>query len=200
MTTASSRAPFAVSLNLDRRYGTSLLVALALVLLPLAGGARLADLLRYSRSGLSSGEWWRLVSAHIAHLDARHALLNAAGLALLWALFARSFRPWQWVAALVLVIAVVDAGLWYLSPRVQWYVGASAVLHGVFASGAIAMIRSGERLGWIALIVFVVKLAWEQWQGPLPLASGPVITLSHVYGALGGTVAGLLLRPRQRLY
>lgn len=196
MTSASYRAPFAQSLNLDGRFGLALAACLGLLLLPLAGGARLAGWLRYTRGSIADGEWWRLATAHITHLDTRHALLNAAGLALLWALFARSFRPWQWLVAVVLILGTVDAGLWFLSPRVQWYVGASALLHGVFACGALAMIRTGERLGWVAAVVFVAKLAWEQWQGPLPLASGPVVTISHLYGAAGGVLAGLLLRPR----
>lgn len=196
MTSASYRAPFARSLNIDGRLGLALAACLALLLLPLAGGAGLAGWMRYTRAGIASDEWWRLATAHLAHLDARHALLNAAGLALLWALFARSFRPWQWLVAVVVILAAVDAGLWYLSPRVQWYVGASALLHGVFACGALAMIRTGERLGWVAALVFAAKLAWEQWQGPLGLASGPVITVSHLYGAAGGVLAGLLLRPR----
>lgn len=201
MTSASSRLALLASLNCDGRHGLALIAAVAVLLLPLAGGAELAGWLRWSRPGLADGQWWRLAGAHIVHLDARHALLNAAGLALLWALFARSFRPRQWILAVLLIIAAVDAGLWYFSPRVQWYVGASALLHGVFSCGAVAMIRGGERLGWVALVVFAAKIAWEQWQGPLPLSEGPVITDSHLYGAAGGVVAGLLLRPRrERIY
>lgn len=201
MTTASFRPAFLRSLNCDGGHGLALLASLALLLVPLAGGAELTAWLRYTRSGLGDAQWWRLLSAHIVHLDARHALLNAAGLALLWALFARSFRPWQWLLAVLLIIAAVDAGLWLLSPRVHWYVGASALLHGVFACGTVAMIRGGERLGWVAAVVFASKLAWEQWQGPLPLSEGPVVTDSHLYGAAGGLIAGLLLRPRrERLY
>jgi len=179
----------------------ALAMAIALLLLPLAGGAELAALLRYTRAGLADGQWWRLFGAHVVHLDTRHAMLNAAGMALLWALFARSFRPWQWLVAILLIVAAVDAGLWFLSPRINWYVGASALLHGVFACGTVAMIRGGERLGWVVAAVFVAKLAWEQWQGPLPLSAGPVVTASHLYGAAGGLLAGLLLRPRrERLY
>lgn len=201
MTSASSRPAFLKSLNCDGPHGLALLAAVALLLAPLAGGDALAAWLRYTRSGIADGQWWRLLGAHVVHLDARHALLNAAGLALLWALFARSFRAAQWLLVVALVIAAVDAGLWFLSPRVRWYVGASALLHGVFACGTVAMIRGGERLGWVAAVVFAAKLAWEQWQGPLPLSGGPVITASHLYGAAGGLLAGLLLRPRrERLY
>jgi rhomboid family GlyGly-CTERM serine protease len=197
VTSASFRPPLLRSLNCDGAHGVALAAAVALLLVPLAGGADLAAWLRYTRAGIASEQWWRLVTAHIVHLDARHALLNAAGLALLWALFVRSFRPWQWLAALLLIVAAVDAGLWFLSPRVHWYVGASAMLHGFFAAGAVAMIRTGERLGWVVMVVFAVKLAWEQWQGPLPLSEGPVVTDSHLYGAIGGLLAGVLLRPRR---
>lgn len=196
VTRSSFRTPILRSLNCDGSLGIALLVAVALLLLPLAGGAELAALLRYTRAGLGREEWWRLASAHMVHLDARHALFNAAGLALLWALFARSFRPWQWLLATLIIVAAVDAGLYFLSPRIQWYVGASALLHGLFACGTVAMIRSGERIGWLVAILFAAKLAWEQWQGPLPLSGGPVVTISHVYGAVGGLVAGLLLRSR----
>ncbi len=170
---------------------------LALLLLPLAGGQWLAGILRYERAAIAAGQWWRLLTAHLVHLDAGHALLNAAGLALLWALFARAYTAWRWLVAMLLILAAVDAGLWFFSTGLRWYVGASALLHGVFACGAIAMIRTGDRMGFIALIVFVAKLAWEQWQGALPFTAGPVVTASHLYGAAGGVLAGLLLRPRR---
>lgn len=197
MTTASSRQSFLAALNCDGAYGRMLAACLALLLLPLAGGDWLSGLLRYERSAIAAGQWWRLLTAHLVHLDARHALLNAAGLALLWALFARVYTARRWLLAVLLIIAAVDAGLWYLSTGLRWYVGASALLHGVFACGAIAMIRGRDRMGWIALVVFAAKLAWEQWQGALPLASGPVVTASHLYGAVGGVLADVLLKPRR---
>lgn len=197
MTTASFPRRFLRALNCEGAWGVALACALALLLVPLAGGGELRLLWRYERAGIAAGQWWRFITAHVVHLDARHALLNAAGLALLWALFARTFRPWQWAVALALLLAVIDAGFWYLSPRLQWYVGASALLHGIFACGAVAMIRRRERLGWVAMVVFAAKLGWEQWHGALPLAAGPVVTISHLYGAVGGLLAGLLLRPRR---
>jgi rhomboid family GlyGly-CTERM serine protease len=174
----------------------ALAAGLVLLLLPLAGGGELAALWRYERAAVASGEWWRLLGAHLVHLDAHHALLNAAGFALLWALFARSYRPAQWAIAVALILAAIDSGFWFLAPRLQWYVGASALLHGIFACGALAMIRRRETLGWVAATVFVAKIAWEQWHGALPLTPGPVVTESHLYGAIGGALAGLLLRPR----
>jgi rhomboid family GlyGly-CTERM serine protease len=172
------------------------------LLAPLAGGEPLREAWRYERVEIAAGQWWRLLSAHLTHLDARHALLNAAGLAMLWALFARSYSPRHWLIGLGLCLLAIDGGFWLLSPELEWYVGASALLHGVFACGGVAWIRGGDRIGIAALVLLIAKLLWEQYNGALPFMAGrPVVTISHVYGAAGGLLAGLLLPPRrEQLY
>jgi rhomboid family GlyGly-CTERM serine protease len=174
---------------------------LALLLTPLAGGDTLRLLWRYEREAVAAGQWWRLASAHVTHMDAGHALLNSAGLVLLWALFARSYRILQWLFAVLLTALVIDLGFWFISTQLRWYVGASATLHGVFACGCVAMIRQRDRLGYVAAAGVIAKLVWEQLHGPLPLETRhPVVTVSHAYGAVGGALAGLLLSLRSRLY
>ncbi len=186
------------SLNCDGRHGFALLICLFVLLAPLAGGAPLREAWRYDRAAVAAGQWWRFVTGHLVHLDAHHALLNALGFALLWALFERSYRAGQWLLALALCVLVIDAGFWFLSPRLAWYVGASALLHGVFACGCIAWIRNGDRMGLIAIALLAAKLAWEHFSGPLPfMGARPVVTISHAYGAAGGVLAGLLLRARR---
>ncbi|MGC4027822.1 MAG: rhombosortase [Steroidobacteraceae bacterium] len=190
-------ARFLRSLNCDGRYGLWLVAALALLLLPLTGGDAWRDAWQYQRSQIASGQWWRLATAHLVHLDARHALVNAAGLALLWALFARSYSARQWCLVLAAIATGIGAGLWWLQPQLQWYVGASGVLHGIFAAGCVALIRTQPTAGWVAAAVFAAKLLWEQWQGPLPFSgTAQVITAAHLYGAVGGALAGLLLARR----
>lgn len=195
--TSSARPGIARSLNCDGAYGIALGVGVLVLLAPLAGGFALRDLWRYERIGVAAGQWWRLLTAHLVHLDATHALLNAVGLALLWALFARAYRLGQWALAAASSVLAIDLGLWFLSTQVSWYVGASGLLHGVFACGCIALLRQRDRVALVAAAIFVAKLAWEQLVGPLPFESGqPVVTVSHAYGAIGGALAGLLLRPR----
>lgn len=185
------------SLNCDGRYAVALLLCLALLLLPLAGGEALLQTLRYEREAIAGGQWWRFLTAHLVHMDAGHALLNCTGLALLWALFARSWKPSQWLFALAFTMTVIDLGFWFISTSLHWYVGASALLHGAFAFGCMALVFQRDRLGQVALLVLVAKLAWEQLHGPLPLETRhPVVTVSHAYGAAGGLLAALLLRLR----
>jgi rhomboid family GlyGly-CTERM serine protease len=190
------------SLNCDGRYGLGLVVAAALLLLPLAGGEALKLAWRYEREAVAAGQWWRLFTGHFVHLDANHALLNAVGLALLWSLFARSYVWWQWLLAIAASMIAIDAGFWFISTRLDWYVGASGLLHGVFACGCIALLQHRDRIGLIAGAIFVGKLVYEQLHGPLPFErADQVVTVAHLYGAIGGTAVGVVMRARgQQLY
>jgi rhomboid family GlyGly-CTERM serine protease len=185
------------SLNCDGRYGVGLALAAALLLLPVLGGESLQHAWRYERAEIAAGQWWRFITCHLVHLDAIHALLNAVGLALLWSLFARSHAGWQWLLAVAASAVTIGAGFWFISTQLVWYVGASGVLHGVFACGCIAMLRERDRIGVIAAVIFAGKLFYEQWHGPLPFERAElVVTVAHLYGAIGGAAMGLMLRGR----
>jgi rhomboid family GlyGly-CTERM serine protease len=187
------------SLNCDGRRGVALLAACLLLLLPTLSGEAGQALLRYERGALAGGQWWRLLSAHVVHLDLRHALLNALGLALVWALFARDYSPKAWLAIVLGAIAAIDAGLWLRDSTVQWYVGSSGVLHGLMAAGALAHVRTGERDGWLLAALLAAKLLYEQALGALPLSgSDPVVVDAHLYGVLGGAVVAAFLSPRRQ--
>jgi rhomboid family GlyGly-CTERM serine protease len=185
------------SLNGDGRYGAALLGSLAALLALQALGPAGLYALRYERAAIAAGQWWRLASAHLVHLDLRHTLLNGAGLALMWALFARDYRPWQWALILIAAVAGIDGGLWFLDVSLLWYVGASGVLHGVMAAGTLAALRRGEREGFILGAFLLGKIAYEQAGGVLPLAGAavPVVVDAHLYGAVGALAAALWMKP-----
>jgi rhomboid family GlyGly-CTERM serine protease len=185
------------SLNCDGRCGPALLAACLLLVLPALGGEPVRLLLRYERRALAAGQCWRLLTAHLVHLDLRHALLNSLGLILMWALFARDYAPKAWAAILLGATAAIDAGLWLADSTVLWYVGSSGVLHGVMAAGALAHVRARERDGWPLAGLLAVKLAYEHWVGALPFAgTQAVVVNAHLYGVLGGAVAAAFLKPR----
>ena len=185
------------SLNCDGRYGLGLLAACAVLLLPELGGEAGRALLRYDRAGLVAGQWWRLLTAHIVHLGFEHAALNSLGLVLMWALFARDYKPAQWVSITLAAIAAIDAGLWLRDSTVAWYVGSSGVLHGVMAAGTLAHLRRRDMDGWILAAFIIVKLTYEQSSGALPFAEGEgVVVDAHLYGALGGVAVAAFLKPR----
>jgi rhomboid family GlyGly-CTERM serine protease len=198
------RAHWFRSLNCDMGHGWALPAVLAVPTLLACGGAQWRSSLQYDRAGLGAGEWWRLLTGHVVHLSVAHLLLNLAGLALLWMLFAREYSPRQWLIIAALSVTAIDAGLWWLQPGVLWYVGASGLLHGVWAAGAYAQLRlhaPGERtIGAAApLLLLLAKLAYEHISTRSALiGSIPVVLAAHAYGAAGGALWPLLSQRLRR--
>jgi rhomboid family GlyGly-CTERM serine protease len=182
------------SLDCDGARGVTLMLTCAALLAAALAGEGVREALRYDRDALANGEWWRLATAHLVHLNFEHALVDVLALALLWMLFGRDYSPRAWLLVLAGAAAAIDLGLWLTDSTLIWYVGSSGVLHGVFAAGAAAHLRRGERDGWLLAVLLVAKLTYEQSVGALPLVPGPVVVDAHLYGALGGVLAALACR------
>ena len=165
----------------------------------------LAPMLRYSRDAIAAGELWRLITAHLVHLGAAHFALNAMGTVLAAALVGAQLRPLAWGWVWLACALSVSGGLWWLQPEIGWYVGMSGVLHGLIVAGAVTGLGDyRERLFAAAVLVAIAaKLGWEQWSGAMPgtaaLAGGSVITEAHLYGAVGGLLAGSVILALHRL-
>ena len=187
------------SLNCDGGYGRALALALLGLLGLAAGGETWRFALQYQRGAIAAGEWWRLVTAHLVHLGARHVLLDGLGLVLLWALYARALSARTWGCVLAGSLLAIDAGLWWLSPGVQWYVGLSGMLHGAWAAGAIGAWREGRSLAAASLGLLGAKLIAEQLHHGGVAGSGlPVVVDAHLYGAVGGLLVAAALGLRSR--
>jgi len=148
--------------------------------------------MRYDREAILAGEYWRLVSGQFLHMTWTHLALNLAGLFVIWALFKDILSPVMWWSLLAGSIAGVSTGLLVFQPSLEWYVGLSGALHGLFAGGAVCALCLHGKRGGVFLGVLVGKLVYEQLSGPLPgtaeLSGAPVITVAHLYGAVGGAV------------
>ncbi len=186
------------SLNCDGKRGLALLAVCAVLLLPVLAGDAGREALRYDRAALAAGQWWRRLSAHIVHLTIAHAALTHLGLVLMWALFARDYRPGQWLAIVLGSVAAIDAGLWLRDSTIAWYVGSSGALHGVMAAGTLAHLRRRDLDGWILAVFIVAKLFYEQSSGALPFTDSHagVVVDAHLFGALGGAGIAACLKPR----
>lgn len=160
------------------------------------------EVLAWDRSGLASGELWRLVTGHFVHLGWSHLGLNLAGLALVTWITGAAYGLLRWAVIALATIVVIDAGFWYLYPELDWYVGLSGLLHGLLAAGLLAGIRGRDREALVLAILVTGKLVWEQTVGPLPGsesgAGGAVIVDAHLYGAVGGLLGALIPWHRVR--
>jgi len=160
------------------------------------------EALRYQRSPIIDGQWWRLLSGNFVHLGWGHLLMNLAGLLLIWLLIGHLLNNRQWLVVILTGSLAVGLGLLMFDPGLDWYVGLSGMLHGMFVAGLINTIRRGYRLEWLLLLGLVLKLAWEQTSGALPgsatLAGGAVIVDAHLYGAISGLLTGVILKPKRK--
>ncbi len=184
----------------SRRLLVVALLAGCALLLPLFLPDSLLATARYDRDALADGEWWRLITAHVVHLNTRHALLNAAAAAVLVLLVgqALTLRAWLWI--LLTALLAVDVGLWFLEPNVSWYVGASGVLHGVIAGGALTLAIARDWRGAFLLVLLIAKLGYEHLtSGDIGFSGDlPVVLVAHLYGALGGAAGFLGAQVSQR--
>ena len=63
--------------------------------------------------------------------------------------------PVEWCAIVLSGALAISSGLWWLSPRVGWYVGASGVLHSVMAAGAAKHLAERAWDRWILFVGLV---------------------------------------------
>ncbi len=179
----------AAALQWDRGRWIWLLLILLFLHGLLALGDSVTLALRYDRAALAGGGWWRLLSAHVVHLDLHHLVLNELGLVLMWSLF-------DWLIIVLSGALAITCGLWWLSPGVSWYVGASGVLHTVMAAGTAQHLITRVWDRWILLGCLSVKLALEQYEQATGHASPLIVVDAHLYGAIAGFVVGAALCGR----
>lgn len=187
---ANRLAQIAAALQWDRgRWIWLLLILLALGAV-LGLGDSVTASLRYDRMAIAAGGWWRLLTAHLVHLDAHHLILNELGLVLMWSLFAQDYDAVEWCVIVCSGALAISSGLWWLSPHVSWYVGASGVLHSVMAAGTAKHLAERAWDRWILLLCLCSKVVWERFPGH---AQPLIVVDAHLYGAIAGFTVGAAL-------
>lgn len=153
-----------------------------------------ATWLRYDRAAIGNGELWRIVTANFIHLGWGHLVLNLAGFMAIGWLFAEDYSLGKWILILLACGCASSIGLYLMNPEIGWCVGLSGALHGLFAAGALAWIAAGDGFGKWLLVGLAAKLGYEQFIGAMPfsegIVGGGVVTDAHLWGAIGGCLAG----------
>lgn len=148
-------------------------------------------------------EPWRLLSAHIFHLDARHALFNALGLVLVCVFFARHFDVRTWLNA-VLVIATLCSVLVWLIGVPERFVGLSGLIHGLLLMSLLLewakqSYSFNDWLPPLTIVLLTLKALLEiagLLDSQLLLSQGVGFGYVHGAGLVAGVVAWRLHRRR----
>lgn len=163
------------------------LFCLLIITLLAALDSQLHNFLRFDHHAIKQGEYWRLFTAHIIHLNPTHAALNGAGFLLLaWMMPKGHWSVWL---VFYVVSGLFISSMVYIEGQVFWYVGASGVLHGLMMLAAFfsQWLESWRRVAMLVLILG--KVIWEQtpWYSDEQVYSmigGHVVVDAHFWGAM----------------
>lgn len=145
------------------------------------------------KGAVLDGQVYRLVTAHLVHLSRMHTVLNILGLALVTATIWTILSGRGLIRAVLWSGAAISLGWIALQPAGPAYVGFSGITHGIYAYGALHLLRRGPVwMGWVVLGLLALKLGYEFFVGAVPGAEkeigGGVALLSHSLGTLGGAL------------
>ncbi len=144
----------------------------------------------YDRELISQGEIWRLLTAHLVHLDREHLILNLAALLVLGSLLEYLQSDWL-VPALIIGVLVVTAGLWFNMPSLLYYCGFSGVLNTLLVVVLWSVwCRSQDPLVLLLGAVNILKIIVEVAIGKALFSSilWPPVPEAHFLGVLGGLI------------
>lgn len=153
----------------------------------------------YDRVAIADGELWRLVTGHLVHCDARHALSDIGAL-----LLVASLIEWQRRARLIFGLAAgfvaVNVMLWFAMPTLERYCGLSGILNSLIVL-ALADSWAGHRHPLIlaAAGMLMTKLGLEivMGQSLFIFSQWPGVPLAHIAGCVGGLIVVLMYRPAE---
>lgn len=176
------------------------LMALLLLTELLGGTGR--EWLRYDRSLIEAGQWWRLITGSFVHLGWWHLFLNEVGLAVLVLLCPQPLSFTVWARRLFLLSLGMSLGLYFFVPDLESYVGMSGVIHGLFLLGLVPQVLKKDLIALGCVLYLFGKLSWELYSGA-PVSDeaalgGRVVLESHLFGTLAALAYGLIFSAYTR--
>jgi rhomboid family GlyGly-CTERM serine protease len=144
-----------------------------------------------------AGELWRLISGHIIHADWQHYLMNMVGLSLCVATFYKDIATKHWPLSFLFIACFSSIGLLMIYPEDYRYVGFSDVLHGWILLGALAICHKETKLSIAIFVLFWLKIIEENMSLTFFTSygvTGNVAKESHILGAVGGIIYGIMLQ------
>lgn len=153
----------------------------------------LFPLLSLEATKVSTGEYWRLLTANLVHFGWIHTLMNAAALLLCVLAFFTEYSLKKFSLLLLWCCASVGMGIYCFNPEYSPYAGLSGAIHGLIVAGLLQTRVYPLWVRVIALGLVATKLIQENsagyeatdLQALLPVA---VAVESHLYGAIAGLV------------
>ncbi len=150
---------------------------------------------RFQQDWFQQAEFWRIITAHWIHFNWQHLLLNGLGLVLCVAIARPTWSMNRWIVYNILLAIGISMLFTWLNPELDWYVGYSGVLFGVFLLAAIELFKTERVIALLLGIGVCIKVILEQSSSVTVTSSEfigvPVIIDAHLYGLLLAVVMAL---------
>jgi len=143
---------------------------------------------RYQRDWISSGESWRIVTAHWVHVGWLHLLFNGLGLMVCVSLTRPGWSIRRWLLNSIVMAIGISIMLTLYNPEVRDYAGYSGVLYGLYLLAAINLFSSDRLVAGLIIAAIVIKVMMEQFNfydfNTGDLIGAHVVIDAHLYGLL----------------
>lgn len=150
---------------------------------------------RFQQDWVQQAEFWRVITAHWIHFNWQHLLLNGLGLVLCVAIARPAWSIGRWIVYNLLLAIGISMLFTWLNPELDWYVGYSGVLFGVFLMSAIELFKTERIIALLLGIGVCSKVVLEQTSSLVVTTNDfigvPVIIDAHLYGLLLAVVIAL---------
>ena len=151
---------------------------------------------RYQRDWNSSGEIWRLVTAHWVHVGWMHLLLNGLGLVVCVSLTTPGWAIARWLINSITMAVGISIMLTLYNPEVIDYAGYSGVLYGLYMLAAISLFPRDRLVAVLIMVAIVGKVSMEQFNlydfNSGDIIGARVIVDAHLYGLLMAIAIALI--------
>ena len=185
--------------TITRHY--PLILATLLILGLAVAGDGTTESLRYQRDKIFSGEIYRLLTAHLVHLNWTHTLMNMAAIIIGWFLFADAMTNTQWLGSIASCAVIISLLLMIAMPGLSWYVGFSGLIHGLMLQGLILDQRIQTLTKALVITALLLKVGYELYWGgstsTTAMIGADVIVESHLFGLIGGGFTALVIRLKR---
>ena len=158
--------------------------------------------LEFDRGAAASGQWWRVLTGHLAHFGWSHFLWDALAFAFLGTLCERDGRT-RFLACLALAGVAIPLCVGAAHPEIRTYRGLSGLDSALFSLLAATIVREKivvKQPAWAfaagaVFLAFLAKVAYEAATGMTffvdSAAAGMIpLPIAHVAGAAAGLLVG----------
>jgi len=151
---------------------------------------------RYERDWSSTGQIWRIVTAHWVHVGWIHLLLNGFGLVVCVSLTTPGWSIGRWLVNSITMAIGISIMLTIYNPEVWDYAGFSGVLYGLYVLAALSLFPRDRLVAVLIIAAIVIKVIMEQFNfydfNSGDIIGARVIVDAHLYGLLMAIAIALI--------